>query len=113
MFFFHDNKYMGKSGSVNNGNVYARYYLDRIQFPDKSIGEDGDITFGNNSWIYESKLEDTMIYRWGMNTFHISGLGQEPNDVVLEIADVRLDSRKGTVQLHPQFYHDYYAMING
>ena len=84
MHFFVDNKYKGDSGSVNNGNVYHKNYLDRIKFPGTSIGEDSDITFGNNSKIYESKLPHKLIYRWGMGTLHISGMGYVSNEAVLE-----------------------------
>lgn len=111
MYYFVNNKYEGRGGSTNNGNVYAKSYLDRIKFPDKSFGEDSDMTFGNNSKIYESKLKDTMIYRWGMNTLHVSGMGNQPNDVVLAQADKVLDNTKGRIVLQPKFQNDYYSMI--
>lgn len=111
MYFFSENKYEGRGGSTNNGNVYARSYLDRIKFPDTSFGEDSDITFGNKSKIYESKLKDTMIYRWGMGTLHISGMGDQPNHVVLAQADKVLDNTKGRIVLQPKFQNDYYSMI--
>jgi glycosyltransferase involved in cell wall biosynthesis len=111
MYFFSENKYQGVGGSVNNGNVYAKSYLDRIQFPGTSIGEDSEMTFGNKSNIYESKLPHTMIYRWGMGTLHISGMGNVSNEAVLNQADKVLDNTKGVVHLKPHFLHDYYSMI--
>jgi glycosyltransferase involved in cell wall biosynthesis len=111
MHFFSENEYKGVNGSVNNGNVYAKHYLDRIVFPNKSGDEDLEITFSNNSKIYESKLSNTMIYRWGMNTLHISGMGKQSNEVILQQADKMLDNTKGFVQLNPHFLHDYYSMI--
>jgi hypothetical protein len=54
-----------------------------------------------------------MIYRWGMNTFHISGLGIQPNQVILDHADRVLDDRKGLLELKPQFKENYYEQING
>ena len=111
MYFFSNNRFEGENGSVNNGNVYAREYLDRIQFPNTSSGEDSDITFGHNSSIYESKLPHTMIYRWGMGTFHVSGLGTVGNDVILEHADKVLDDSKGQLILSPHFKEDYYEQI--
>jgi len=111
MYFFSENKFEGESGSVNNGNVYAKVYLDRITFPDSSCGEDSDITFGHNSRIYESKLHHTMCYRWGMNTLHISGMGVYDNKVILDQADKVLNNTTGTIRLDPKFLNDYYSPI--
>jgi len=52
------------------------------------------------------------LYRWGMNTFHISGMGQQTNEVILAHADKVLDSNtKGTLNLNPHFDNDYYTDI--
>jgi glycosyltransferase involved in cell wall biosynthesis len=112
MYFFVNNKFEKESDNINNGNIYTKAYLDRIKFPDKSGNEDADITFSNNATIYESKLKNTMLYRWGMNTFHISGLGEQPNHVILDYADKVLDNRTGVVELKPNFKADYYEQIN-
>lgn len=112
MYFFVNNIFEKISSNVNNGNVYTKAYLDRIKFPDKSGNEDADITFSNNATIYESKLKNTMLYRWGMNTFHISGLGEQPNHVILDYADKVLDNRTGVLELKPNFKADYYEQIN-
>ena len=111
MYFFVNNVYEGEGGSVNNGNVYTKAYINRIKVPETSIGEDSDMTFGNNSKIYTSKLEHTMIYRWGMGTLHISGMGQVSNEAVLAQADKVLDNTTGEIILHPHFDNDYYTQI--
>ena len=111
MYFFSENKFEGESSNVNNGNIYTRAYLDRITFPNTSIGEDSDITFNHNAIIYESKLDHTMIYRWGMNTLHVSGMGQQPNEIILAQADRVLNNTKGVIELHPKFLNDYYTTI--
>lgn len=112
MYFFTNNEYKGESSNINNGNVYARSYLDIIKFPDKSGTEDVDITFGNNAKIFESTSGNhTMIYRWGMNTLHISGMGEQPNHVILEQADKVLDNTTGVIHLEPKFLNDYYGQI--
>ena len=111
MYFFQDNKYIKESSNINNGNVYSKKYLNRITFPDISIGEDDHITFKHNAKIYESKLKHTMIYRWGMNTFHISGMGIQSNKTILDQADKLLDSTKGEIILYPKFLNDYYQQI--
>jgi glycosyltransferase involved in cell wall biosynthesis len=111
MYFFVNNIFQNEISNINNGNVYTKSYLDRVKFPDKSGDEDVYITFHNNANIYESKLKHTMLYRWGMNTFHISGLGIQPNEVILEHADKVLDNTKGVINLNPHFDNDYYGQI--
>lgn len=112
MYFFVNNIFEKESSNINNGNIYTKAYLDRIKFPDTSNGEDADITFHRNASIYESKLKHTMLYRWGMETFHISGLGEQSNQVILDHADKVLDNRTGIVELNPHFKSDYYEQIN-
>lgn len=112
MYFFVNNVYDSIRSNINNGNVYTKDYLDRIKFPDKSGNEDVDITFFNKAKIYESKLKNTMLYRWGMNTLHISGMGEQPNHVILQQADKVLDNTTGTINLNPNFKEDYYGQID-
>jgi glycosyltransferase involved in cell wall biosynthesis len=111
MYFFMHNKFDKESSNINNGNIYTKTYLDRITWPDKSGDEDADITFGHKAKIYESKLKHTMIYRWGMNTLHISGMGKQTNEVILAQADKVLDNTKGIIQLNPKFINDYYCQL--
>lgn len=111
MYFFVNNKFDKESSNINNGNVYTKAYLDRIVWPDISGNEDDKITFHQNAKIYESKLKHTMIYRWGMGTFHISGLGVQSNQVILDHADKVLDNTKGEIILKPHFDNDYYGQI--
>jgi len=112
MYFFVNNIFEKELGNINNGNIYTKAYLDRIKWPDTSFAEDSDITFHKNGKIYESKLKNTMIYRWGMNTLHISGMGPQPNQVILDQADKVLDNTKGKIVLYPKFLNDYYSMIS-
>lgn len=116
MWLFENNKYVGKSSNVNNGNVYTKIFLDGIKFPLTSFGEDVTITHYSGGRIYQSKLPYTMIYRWGMNTSHISGLGEMSNEDINEKADEILNYTskgivKGIVQLEPKFLNDYYTDI--
>lgn len=112
-YLFVDNIYEDIHDNINNGNIYTKDYLNRIEFPDKSGDEDVDITFGNNAKIYKSNKLPTMIYRWGMQTMHISGLGKQPNEVVLNRTDLMLKNETGTIELKPHFKTDYYGQING
>ena len=111
MYFFVNNKFQKEDSNINNGNVYSKSYLDRIKFPDKSGDEDADITFMHKADIHESKLKHTMIYRWGMNTLHISGMGIQPNEVILAQADKVLNEESGVIQLNPHFDNDYYGQL--
>jgi glycosyltransferase involved in cell wall biosynthesis len=112
MYFFVNNIYEGEGGNINNGNVYTKAYLDRIKFPDNSFGEDSDITFGNNSNIYTSELNHTMLYRWGMGTFHISGMGNQTNEIILNQADLVLDNSSGQIEINPHFDNEYYSNLS-
>lgn len=120
-YFFEQNKYISISGSVNNGNVYTKKYLSRIEIPEIGYGQDSKMTFDFNAKIYESPREQkTMIYRWGMNTYHLSGMGEISENarhewtdrIVEELAKERNTSiEEGLLMLHPHFQEDYYQQI--
>ncbi len=109
-FFFVNNKFEKKSSNINNGNVYTKKYLDRITWPHKSGDEDAEITFSNGAIICE-KVPTSMIYRWGMETLHISGLGIKPSEEVLSHADKVLTEPSGVIQLNPHFDNEYYSQL--
>lgn len=113
MYFFSENQYNSIQDSINNGNVYSRRYLDRITFPDKSGDEDADITFHHNAKIFTSIQSPTMIYRWGMNTLHISGMGNNNSEAIFAQADKVLNNAKGMIHLRPKPIHEIYEQING
>lgn len=120
-YFFEHNVMKGISGNVNNGNIYTKKYLSRIEIPDSSIGEDYAMTFDFNAKIYTSTREQkTMIYRWGMNTYHVSGMGNKSNDIINQQTDCivshesagkNTDSEKGLVVLNPHFQKEYFELI--
>jgi cellulose synthase/poly-beta-1,6-N-acetylglucosamine synthase-like glycosyltransferase len=121
-YLFENNSFKGLSGNVNNGNVYTKKYLSRIEIPETSFGEDYSMTFNFNAKIYESHREQkTMIYRWGMNTYHISGMGQisenarqEWTDRIVENAAKRKNAsvEEGVLILQPHFNEEYYQQIS-
>jgi hypothetical protein len=47
-----------------------------------------------------------------MGTLHISGMGNQANDIILKHADKVLDNTKGVINLNPHFDNDYYSQIN-
>lgn len=120
-YSFEHNSFKAISSNVNNGNVYSKNYISRIEFPDSSFGEDSAITYHFNGKIYESHLGDkSMIYRWGMNTYHISGMGDINNEARNEWTDrivqtTDKNSKKGfeegVVILTPHFGEEYYNQI--
>ncbi len=109
-YFFVDNTYNSMGDNINNGNCYTKSYLDRIVWPHKSGDEDVDITFMNRAKIFLIH-KATMIYRWGMNTMHISGMGTLPSEEVLSRTDQMLNSEDGVIELHPRFNNDYYIQL--
>jgi hypothetical protein len=112
MYLFSENILQREDSAINNGNVYTKQYLDRIKWPNTSSGEDANITHDHGGKIYVSNLKNTMCYRWGMNTFHVSGMGIQPNEVVLAQADRVLDNRKGVIHLTPKFLNNYYDQLS-
>lgn len=109
-YFFINNLYSAKNSNINNGNIYTKKYLDRIVWPDKSGDEDAHITYGQGGTVCE-KIPTSMIYRWGMNTLHISGMGIQPNEIILAQADKVLEESSGVIQLNPHFDNDYYGQL--
>jgi glycosyltransferase involved in cell wall biosynthesis len=120
-YFFENNKYKKISGSVNNGNVYTKKYLSRIEIPEIGFGQDSKMTFNFKAKIYVSRREQkTMIYRWGMNTYHLSGMGNISEDarhewtdrIVEKLAKRRNSSvEEGVIMLNPHFQEEYYEQI--
>lgn len=106
---FVNNTYHGIHHNINTGNVYTKNYINRITFEDKSFGEDNDITFKHNAKIKEY-TDITMIYRWGMGTYHVSGMGQiEEREIKQRIENISKET--GCITLKPHFAEDYYAKI--
>lgn len=110
-YLYTNNIYEGIGGSVNNGNCYAKEYINRIEFPDVSVVEDSEITFGRKANIYTGNTGMySMIYRWGMGTTHISGIGNFDSEYVYSIVDSR-STEKGHIILRPHFNGDYYSQL--
>jgi len=114
-YFFVNNEYQGITSNVNNGNIYTKKYVERIKWPDASIGEDAEITFNQGAkWFEPVDKKPTMIYRWGMGTFHLSGAGDRPSHLALQQADEslsKISNATGTIYLNPHFKENYYEKI--
>jgi hypothetical protein len=46
-----------------------------------------------------------------MSTYHISGMGDRPNNELYEWADRLGTKSSGKILLSPQFENDYYSML--
>jgi glycosyltransferase involved in cell wall biosynthesis len=113
-YFFSQNEYQGLSSSINCGNCYSKEYIKSVgSIIDKSIGEDNWLTFMNKADIHIGNTgKYTMIYRWGMNTYHISGMGDKPNEDIYRITD-KSNKESGVIHLNPKFNEDYWLRIPG
>lgn len=110
-YFFSHNEYQRLADSVNNGNAYRTEWVKGIDMIDKSIGEDNWLTFiaGGNIHIGD-KGRYSMIYRWGMGCYHISGMGDRPNKEIYEITD-NSNKESGIIHLEPKFRNDYWSQL--
>jgi len=111
-YFFSHNKYQGLGDSINNGNCYHKNYIKRVgNIIDKSIGEDNWLTFHNGANMHIGDVgKYTMIYRWGMGVYHISGMGDRPNEEIYEITD-KTNTESGIIKLQPHFKEEYWEQL--
>ncbi len=111
-YFFNNNVYDRISSNVNNGNIYTKAFISKIDWEDPGNAEDVWLTFECNGKIYEYS-DISMLYRWGMATYHISGLGnywEESKDVLKDLST--MDTKKGKIELTPNFTSNYYEQVN-
>jgi glycosyltransferase involved in cell wall biosynthesis len=122
-YFFIHNVYQHVSDNVNNGNIYTKPYIERITPFMKNVanGEDSMMSFGFDAKIFMSrKQEKTMIYRWGMGTYHVSGMGLNTNEDIRtrtdELVEIIATERNrnieaGVLNLQPHFINEYYHQL--
>jgi glycosyltransferase involved in cell wall biosynthesis len=112
-YLFTNNNFTCISGSVNNGNCYSKKFINKIGIPDVSGNEDYEITFLRSANTFTgNKGKYSMIYRWGMQTYHISGMGNyHDNDYILSTTDSLCSKETGIIELNPHFKNDYYKYL--
>lgn len=122
-YFFADNVFRDVVDNVNTGNIYTKAYIERITQGMKDVhqGEDAIMTFHFNANIFKSvRKEKTMIYRWGMGTYHISGLGNVSSEEVQKRTDAIVEKisktknksiETGVLTLNPHFKNEYYTQL--
>ena len=113
-YFFCNNKFVKVCDNINNGNVYTKESIKKMKFANMDVSgtEDVEITFNQglkNCTVDKKKY--AMIYRWGMNTYHISGMGIKPTEEILARTDGLVDPETGDIFLEPKFCQDYYSEL--
>jgi len=110
-YFYSNNKYQDYADSVNNGNAYRREWIKGIDMIDKSIGEDNWLTFMANGKAYTGNTgKYSMIYRWGMGVYHISSMGDKPNEEIYKRID-ESNREYGVIYLESKFKEDYWSQL--
>jgi hypothetical protein len=112
-YAFIHNTYEEMKGSLNCGNCYNKNYINRIgEFIDKSFGEDDWLNNKNNADIQTyNETVCTMIFRWGMNIYHVQGMGDITNEEINNTVDKLSNSPSGNITLQPQFKNKYWEQL--
>ena len=108
-YLFRNNSYYDRGSNVNNGNIYTKDYISRIEWIDKSFGEDVWLNSSHNGKIHEYP-EMSMVYRWDMNTYNISLMGNLEQEEMFNTVDSQI-KESGVYMLQPKFISDYYEQI--
>lgn len=111
IYFFEHNKYRGIRPGINSGITYNKAWLKTIDFKDLNFGEDRNMLYDQGGRIFDMPDPPTMIYRWGMNTTHMSGWGDIPNYLVNRRTDKNLGPEIGVVSIKPKFHGKYYEQL--
>jgi glycosyltransferase involved in cell wall biosynthesis len=86
-YYFENNNFISIESNLNSGNIYT-------------------------AKIFEDETVKTMIYRWGMGTYHVSGMGNISNEEIFKWTDKITKNNVGNITLNPCFNDDYYKMID-
>jgi len=104
--------YMGLFGSVNNGNIFTKKYVASLGKKQLSVNEDQYMLFDGQPRVYTFDFP-SMIYRWGMGTYHISGMSITDPAEVNNRTDKFGPMEKGTIRLEPKWKTNYYEIVKG
>ena len=108
--FFIDNAYKGRGSSVNNGNMFSKKYINSISKWDLFKAEDTYMVVDCNPNTLTIN-KPTMLYRWGMETYHISAVNPDTKEGVYNYVDNLSLFESGKTTLVPGFERDYYGQI--
>ena len=107
-YFFNNNVYNRITSNVNNGNIYTKAFISKIDWTDPGKAEDVWLTYECGGKIYEYP-EISMLYRGGMSTYHRSGIGNYYEDELKNLTT--MDTKKGKIELTPNFANNYYEQV--
>ena len=97
-YYLNSNVFQGMMNNINTGNTYSKKFIKRVGVPKISVSEDLELTFKSGGEIYITP-NPTMIYRWGMGTYHISATG---------VNEIKKET--GKIYLNPHFKNNYYEI---
>lgn len=107
-YYLHNNNF-SLGGSVNNGNIFRKEYFLNIEHPKISVNEDQHLLYNCSAKLLEYDFP-SMIYRWGFNTYHISGMGIFDLKEIQKIVH-NLGNENGHIKLNPHWNKDYWKQI--
>lgn len=110
--FFNSDTYVGLSGSVNNGNIFTKKYVSTLERKQLSANEDMYMVYDAKPKTYTFDFP-SMIYRWGMGTYHISGMGNTDPAQVNKLTDKFNKMENGVIKIKPAFKKNYYNIVRG
>ena len=107
--------------SVNNSNYViannlfhsqsciTKKYMDKTNYPNKSVGE--DIDFEKDAKIYSGEIKPFLIYRWGLNIHHLSGIPDEKKSWEKSLHFPSYQQLKGRILINPVFKKNYWKDV--
>lgn len=96
-------------GAVNNGNIFSKKYFQNLDLPKLSFSEDHHLIQNCGAQVYEYDYV-SMIYRWGLNTHHVSGYGKISIEKLISNLD-KYPQETGNKILNPSWKENYWEKI--
>lgn len=109
-YVFVNNKFEFINDNINNGNIFRKTHYLNISHPHRSIDEDVYLYSQCDAKIFAYDFI-SMIYRWGMNTFHISGYGIIPTQELYNNLLNHFPQEEGHKNIVPNWKEDYWKLL--
>lgn len=111
MHFFDNNKYKETVVGINTGITYRKDFLISATVTQCSFGEDREVLAACAKEKLHYIKAIGMIYRWGMNEYHVSGMGNISSEKSNAWVESLTKETPGQRILKPGFKEDYYGQI--
>jgi len=107
----HNGNYQIASNLFHSQAIITRQYASQNDYPLKSVAE--DLGFEKKAKIKSATCYPFFwyVYRWGMKTYHVSGLGEQREKEAWELASNLCDDIKGECVISPRFHGNYWSDI--